>query len=94
MCMSKASPRCAKMDCSEPVRGEDHGTFSFHFFRDDFPQVTLGARVHARAWLILWREEQIREGDSRMCERNSRMCERNRGRLNSSGEIKRRQGVN
>ena len=35
------------------MRGEDHGTFSSHFFGDDFPQVTLGARVHARAGLIL-----------------------------------------
>lgn len=41
------------------MRGEDHSTFSFHFLGDDFPQVTLGARVHARAGLIL------REGGAR-----------------------------
>lgn len=42
---------------SSPVRGENHGTFSFHFFRDDLPQVTLGARIHARAGFILQRQK-------------------------------------
>lgn len=43
-----------------PVRGEDHSTFSFHFFRNDFPQVTLGVRVHARAGFVLWRQEEVK----------------------------------
>lgn len=45
---------------SLPVRREDDGTFTLHFFWNDPPQVPFWLRVHPRAWLILNRKLQGR----------------------------------